>query len=157
VIAGMVVDGASSQSGAGLFIHRKTRRIMVIVTSCAVVNILLNIVLVPRVGIVGAAIATLVSYALSALLYAVAGRNLLTVKLPWRTLLRAGAASAVMYLAVAFVLPGHRLLTVAVRAPLGACVYALTLVLIDSDARALARQMLARLGRGRVAEPSGEV
>ena len=157
VIAGMVVDGCSSQTGAGLFIHKRTRQIISIAMSCAAVNIVLNLVLVPRLGITGAAVATLVSYSMSAVLFAVVGRHLLTVRIPWRTILRAGAASAVMYLAVAFIMPGQRLLTVAVRASLGACVYAVLIVLIDPDARNVARQALARFGWVRSAEPSGEV
>ena len=67
--------------------------------------------------------------------------------LPWMTLLRAGAASGIMYLAVATVFPGHGLFTVAVRALLGACVYAGLLLLIDPDAQTIARTALDRIRR----------
>jgi O-antigen/teichoic acid export membrane protein len=145
VIAGMVLDGAQAMLGAGLFIHRRTRTIMVIVLSCALLNIGLNLVLVPRIGVVGAAIATLVAYAASSLTMAIAGRNLLPVHLPWASMARAGLASAVMYLAVIFVLPGHRLLTVGVRAAMGALIYALIMVMIDEDAKTLWSKIRARL------------
>jgi O-antigen/teichoic acid export membrane protein len=139
VIAGMVLDGANTMLGAGLFIHRKTKRIMAIVVSCASLNILLNIIFVPRIGILGAAIATLITYMVNSLLFALAGRRLLPVKLPWSTMARAAAAATVMYLALIHVLPGHRLLTVAVRVAVGGVIYTALVSLIDPDARALVR------------------
>jgi O-antigen/teichoic acid export membrane protein len=145
VIAGMVLDGAQAMLGAGLFIHKKTRTIMVIVFSSAVINIVLNIILVPRIGVVGAAIATLVAYAASSLAMAIAGRHLLLVVLPWKMLLRSGAAAAVMYFAVIQILPGHRLLTVGLRSLAGALIYGILIVLVDEDARTLYSKIMARL------------
>lgn len=147
VIAGMVLDGGQAMLGAGLFIHRKTRTIMVIVLLSAVLNIVLNLLLVPRIGVVGAAIATLVSYAASSLAMAIAGRSLLLVQLPWEMILRAGAASAAMYFAVIQILPGHRLLTVGLRSVAGALIYAIIMVLIDEDARTLFSKIRARIRR----------
>jgi O-antigen/teichoic acid export membrane protein len=147
VIAGMVVDGTNAMVGAGLFIHRKTRTIMVIVLACAGLNIGLNFILIPRLGIIGAAVATLVSYAATSLAMAVVGHRLLAVRIPWGTLARAGAAAAVMYAAVVFLAPGRRFLTVGVRAAVGAVVYGGLMALIDADARAIVTRALARLRR----------
>jgi O-antigen/teichoic acid export membrane protein len=147
VIAGMVVDGTNAMVGAGLFIHRKTRRIMAIVLSSAVLNLVLNLILVPRIGILGAAIATLVSYAVASLAMAIAGRHLLPIRLPWATTARAAIAAGVMYAALIFVFPGHRLLTVAVRGMLGAPIYGVIMVLIDPDAKALWKKVAGRLRR----------
>ncbi|HVZ74052.1 MAG TPA: oligosaccharide flippase family protein [Polyangia bacterium] len=147
VISGMVIEGANAMVGAGLFIHRKTRVIMSIVLSCAIANIGLNFILVPRIGIMGSAIATLVSYAASALLLGAAGRRLLVVKLPWMTILRAGVSAFVMFLAVRNILPARRLLTVCVRSIAGAPVYAALVYLIDPDAREAARKPIERLRR----------
>jgi O-antigen/teichoic acid export membrane protein len=147
VIAGMVVDGTNPMVGAGLFIHRRTRTIMSIVLSNAVLNILLNVLLVPRIGILGAAIATLVSYSITALALALAGRRLLPVTLPGGTLLRAGAAALAMYMAVKWMIPGHKLVTVGVRAAIGAPIYGGLMALIDSDARELLRGGLDRVRR----------
>jgi O-antigen/teichoic acid export membrane protein len=144
VIAGMVVDGTNAMVGAGLFIERRTRRIMAIIMSCAALNIGLNLVLVPRIGIVGSAIATLVSYAATSVLLAVAGRKFLPVTLPWPTLARAGAASLAMYLAVAGFYRGHGLATVGARAVIGAALYAALMWVIDPDARAMLRNVLRR-------------
>jgi O-antigen/teichoic acid export membrane protein len=147
VIAGMAVDGTNAMMGAGLFIHRKTKVIMSIVVCCAALNILLNLALVPRIGIVGAAIATLVSYAVTSFALGTAGRRLLRVSIPWTTILRAGISAALMYAAIRHVLPGHRLLTVGARMMVGAPIYVILMSLIDQDARALAQKLIDRLRR----------
>jgi O-antigen/teichoic acid export membrane protein len=145
VMGGMVMDGTNAMLGAGLFLHRKTRTIMTIVLSCAVLNIVLNLLLVPRLGIEGSAIVTLVCYAAAALAMATAGRSILPVELPWGMLVRAGAASLAMYFAVARLFPGHRLATVGVRAAGGAVIYGGIMVLISTEARDLVRSALRRI------------
>ena len=154
IIAGMVVDGANAMVGAGLFIHRKTRVIMIIVMCCAALNIGLNLVMVPRIGILGSAIATLVSYAAVALSLALAGHRLLPVPIPWATLLRSGVAATIMYLVLEQIYPGRRFVTVGLRIAAGAPLYALLMALIDPDARLLARKLVERLRRS---PPSGAV
>ncbi len=147
VIAGMVVDGANSMLAAGLFIHRKTRHIMVVVLTSAALNLLLNLILVPRIGIMGAAIATLVSYVLASFALALAGRRLLPIKIPWATILRAGLASFAMYALLTRLVPGRHALTVGVRCLVGAPVYLLLVAAIDLDARALRVPARGRLWR----------
>jgi O-antigen/teichoic acid export membrane protein len=144
VIGGMVADGMNSMLGAGLFIHRRTRTIMKVVLSGAVSNILLNLLLVPRIGIMGSAIATLVCYIGTALGLGICGRRLLRVDVPWGTIARAGAASVVMYALLFWVHPGHRLVTVGIRAALGVPLYAGLIILVDADARGLAKKALLR-------------
>ncbi len=148
VIGGMMADGTNSMFGAGLFIHRKTRTIMAIVLSSAILNIVLNLILVPRIGIEGSAIATLVCYAAAALALGWAGRRLLPVSPPWMTMLCAGLASLVMYFAIAHILPGRRLLSVGVRVLIGAPIYGGIMVLLSADARDLVRKAIGRVRPG---------
>jgi O-antigen/teichoic acid export membrane protein len=147
VIAGMVLDGTTSMVGAGLFIHRKTKRIMAIVLSSAILNTTLNFILVPRIGILGAAVSTLVSYAASVLAMAIAGHKLLAVKLPWATMARAGLAALVMYGAVAWLYPGHRFVTIALRVAVAVPIYVVAMTVADPDARELMGKILGRLRR----------
>ena len=145
VIAGMVIDGTNSMLGAGLFINKKTRIITSIVISAAVLNIVLNLIMVPRIGIVGAAIATVASYGATSLAMGIAGRRLLRISLPVATLLRAGGAAVVMYLALRNLFPGHRLLSAGVRIVTGAPIYVVLIAIVDGDARAIIRKGIARL------------
>lgn len=149
VMGGMLADGMNSMLGAGLFIHRKTRTIMSIVLSAAALNLILNLILVPRIGIQGSAIATLVCYVMAALALAWAGRQLLPIALPWRTVLTAGVASVAMYFALIHVAPGRRLVAVAVRVLIGAPIYGGIMVLISPDARDLLRGLTKRFRGGR--------
>lgn len=145
VIAGMVVDGASSIIGAGLFIHRKTTRIMIAVAGSAVINVLANLVLVPRFGITGAAIATLVSYSLLFVAFVLAGRRYLHVRFPWGTLLRAGLAALVMYAVLHFILPGGRFVAVGARGVAGVLLYGGLIAAIDANGRSFIKRGLRRV------------
>jgi O-antigen/teichoic acid export membrane protein len=147
----MVVDGAATIAGAGLFIHRKRGLLMTAVAGSAALNLLCNFILVPRLGILGAAISTLVGYAGVYVAFAAWGGRYLRVPVPWRTVLRAGAAALVMYVALTFVHSGHRLVTVGVRCLLGGAIYLGLIAALDRDARvlisAIGRKLRARLGQ----------
>ncbi len=149
IIAGMVIGGLNSLVGAGLFIQRRTRTIMTIILSCAILNILLNVLFVPRIGIVGSALATLVCYAATAFGLGFAGRKLLTIAFPWATLARASLVAVAMYLAVSWIYPGRRLLTVGVRVLAGAPIYVVAVMLIDPDAKGIVQNVLLRFRRTR--------
>jgi O-antigen/teichoic acid export membrane protein len=58
--------GASTVFSAGLFIEKKTTRLPIVTLAGAGVNIVVNFALIPAMGIHGAALATLVSYAVMA-------------------------------------------------------------------------------------------
>ena len=150
VIGGMVVDGTNAFFGAATFIQRKTKTVMVIVLSGAVLNIALNIVLVPHIGIRGSAIATFACYSYVAVAFAFSGRNILPVAIPWRTVVAAGLSALAMYFAVRHVLIGRRLLSVGARIAVGAPIYTVAMVLVSPEARELVQKALARV-RGRSA------
>ncbi len=145
VIAGLVVDGAASIVGAGLFIHRKTPLIMLAVAGSAAVNVLANLLLVPRFGIVGAGAATLISYAVLYAVFAIGAHRYLRVAFPWATLARAGLAAVAMYTVLYFILPGRRFLTVGVRGVVGLIVYGVVIAAIDANGRSFIKRGLQRV------------
>jgi O-antigen/teichoic acid export membrane protein len=61
---GFVFSGLSPFLSIGLHIVRKTVWVTVAATAAAVANIALNLFLIPRYGLIGAAVATAISYAL---------------------------------------------------------------------------------------------
>jgi O-antigen/teichoic acid export membrane protein len=145
VIAGMVVDGAAIIMGAGLFIQKRTKTIMILVAGSALINVASNLVLVPRLGILGAAVSTLVSYAAIFVMFAVAGRRHLFVRMPWGTLARAGFAAVAVFVVLHYLVPGRRFVTVGVRAAVGAVMYPVLIAAIDADARALLKKLFDKL------------
>lgn len=90
----------------------------------AALNVALNLVLLPRVGVIGAAWATAAAYGAGLLVCAVWGRRWFALPIPWATAGGALGASAIMALAVAS-LPdlSSPLATLALHAGAGALVY----------------------------------
>jgi len=129
---------------------RRTHLLMAVMAVPAALNLILNLVLVPRLGLAGALWATLLSYAAGALASWGLGRKVLALPIPWITLAKAGAAAAVMALVVAPITLGGGVLELAVKAGLGGLVYggcALALNLGDLRSRSvrLAQALQARL------------
>jgi O-antigen/teichoic acid export membrane protein len=145
VIAGMVIDGAASIVGAGLVIHRRSTTMMIAVSSSAAINVIANIILVPRWGIMGAAVSTTIGYGSILLTFWATARRWLPVQIRWKPILRACVAAAVMYVALSFILPNRHFVTVAVRAVAGLVIYGAVIAAIDSDGRGFLRSILAKL------------
>lgn len=81
IILPLVINGAFTLFGAGLFIQKKTKLLMYLTLSSGLLNILLNIFLIPSFGILGAAYATLISYSVLAFLIAVSSYRYLKIKI----------------------------------------------------------------------------
>ena len=145
LIAGLVVEGGTSIFGAGLYVFKQTRVLMWSVVACAIVNIALNLAMMPFFGIKGAAIATLVSYSLLAiLLYRFSARRL-PIAFPVRDFLKFTAIAWVMYeivLRVAIPAPG---LGLALKIAVGIAVYGALLLAVDRSAREATLGLMARL------------
>jgi O-antigen/teichoic acid export membrane protein len=70
LVAGVLIYSVHIFLNAGLLIHKKTAVMARLVVYAAVLNIIMNILLIPRMGLLAAAVATLVSYAFLVLLMA---------------------------------------------------------------------------------------
>lgn len=127
-----------------LLVHGRLRQDMWIVVTATLLNVVLNVVLIPRYGIAGAAVATLVAEALNLLLgFIMAARLGVPVRLSPFT--RSMAAAAVMAAVLVLVGPS---LHVVLRIVLGGVTYVGALVLFDGvpqDARPHLRALLVRL------------
>lgn len=80
IFAGLLIFTAYVFVNAGLMVAKKTARIAVVMSVSAVVNIALNCALLPRLGLRGAALATLVSYTFCTLALAVAASRFLPLR-----------------------------------------------------------------------------
>ena len=112
----------------------------------ALANLILNLLLIPKLGLQGALIATLASYALGLAASALLGRRLMALPVPWLTLVQAAGASALMALAVSRIPALGGLPELAAKAGVGALVYGLAVYLIDAGGlRSRAGQALRTL------------
>ncbi|WP_309629209.1 polysaccharide biosynthesis C-terminal domain-containing protein [Brevundimonas sp.] len=128
---------------------RRTDRLLLTLCIPAGANVILNLILVPIMGVHGAAIATATSFGIGVLASIGMGRNIVQMPIPWDTLARCGVASAAM---AAAVLPLPALGGVAeliLKAGVGAVVYGVVaMVLNAAGVRDLASRLIgARLSR----------
>jgi len=141
VIAGLVIDGAIALLGAGLYIHKNSAYLMKWVVVSAVINIGLNMILIPDYGLQGAAIATLISYALLASSIFIVANRKIKIRLPgWQAAKIASIAYA-MYFVVIQIHTSHFIITLALQILTGALFYSLVLLAIDRQARQLVRDV----------------
>jgi O-antigen/teichoic acid export membrane protein len=125
---------------------KATRLLLLAMTVPAAANIVLNVLLIPRFGLMGAVVATAISYALGLLASAVIGRRAIALPIPWDTLLRAGAASAVMALVVSLIPAFGGVLELALKAGAGGLVYGLVALALNAGgARSQGAALLSRL------------
>lgn len=99
VIAGVMLYGTTHITAAGFYLAKRTKTIAVLTLGCALVNILLNLFLIPSYGILGAAYATVISYFILTVLVTAFSRNLLLIKWPLGSLaiyLGAATVSAIV-------------------------------------------------------------
>ncbi len=144
VLAGYIVYGAYPIYAAGLLIHKKTGALCLWMLAALAVNVGVNLLLVPRFHIVGAAAATTVAYVFFALAVALASRRYLAVRLwpPQATRYLVGALA--MYLAVRAIALPHPALSLTARLAAGTAFYGVWLYLTDSDVRQQAVRVLRR-------------
>jgi O-antigen/teichoic acid export membrane protein len=153
LLAGFLIFGSRSFFGAGLFIGKRTRVTGSIACGGAVLNLALNLVLVPRYGIMGSAAATALSLLLVVGTIAVWSRRLLPFDLSVARFGLYAAGAALMALAahaVTFVPPHQGTLAqhgaqLVVRVATGVVVYGTFALAVEPELRRGARRVLGRL------------
>jgi O-antigen/teichoic acid export membrane protein len=99
VLAGVAVWGFSMYGHKPLELLERTRSMLAMAALCAVANVILNLLFVPRHGYYAAAVSTFASYLLYPVLVYLTLRRDYPWKMPKRTLLVTAGASAVMAVA----------------------------------------------------------
>lgn len=138
--------------GQAFTLGRRTKRLLAAMAIPATVNIALNLVLVPRFGLLGAAWATAASFALGLAATLLMGRRVVALPVAWDSLARCAVATAAMA-AVVFALPPiGGLAELILDATTGAVVYAAAaLTLNAAGVRDVALRLLQRLRARRAA------
>lgn len=147
IALGALLSGMTSYYfGQAFTLARKTRRLVVIMAFPTVANIILNLILIPRFGVVGAAWATTASFGLGMLAAIIAGRRVMPLPIPWEALARCGVASGLMALAVGALPAWGGLAELMLKAAVGGVVYAAVALTINAGE---ARDLMLRLIRSR--------
>jgi len=150
LLPGVMMGGLNFIAIAGLTIQKRTAVLAVTVGVGAVFNLALNLLLVPRYGLTGAALATTLAYSTLAVTNYVLSRSVLRLRIDGAVVVRAVVASAVMLLAVAAV--GHGawppLVDLAVRGTVGCGAILACMWVLDRDVRRWVATRVAAAGGG---------
>ncbi|GAA0634159.1 lipopolysaccharide biosynthesis protein [Brevundimonas lenta] len=138
--------------GQAFTLGRKTKHLLAAMAVPAVANVILNLLLIPRFGVMGAAWATAASFGLGLLTTAAMGRRVMALPVPWDSLIRCAGATAVMALAVSALPPIGGFAELMLDAATGVVVYAVVALLLNAaGVRDVALRLLNRM-RTRKAE-----
>ena len=148
VMAGMAMHAVVIVVGAGLYLEKRSKTVMVLILCAAVLNILLNLLLLPRIGLIGAAVANLLSFGFLLLACALAGRGRLPVPVPLLPMVKAGAFGGLMYMAVTQIHFSSNVLTLAARVAGGGALFAALVLVFDRESRRWVAPLRQKL-RGR--------
>ncbi len=134
IIAGLMVYGAHSMLGAGIMI-KKSSVLVWITLAAAIVNIVLNFILIPYFGIEGAAIATLLAYLLMTVLEASYSQKILPVLFPVMASVKFITLSLIMYFLLKQINVGGILTTMLVQILAGGILYTVMILITDKRSR----------------------
>jgi O-antigen/teichoic acid export membrane protein len=98
LLGGLIVYAMHMFVGAGLLLHKRTLRMAALLVVSVAANVPLNFILVPRVGLLGGALATLLSYSLCIAMLFQAAKKLLPVSLNAKALLKYAILAIVAWL-----------------------------------------------------------
>jgi O-antigen/teichoic acid export membrane protein len=141
LVAGMVIYNFYRISIYILHLEKKTYLLTVFLVVTAIVNVALCVVLVPKVGISGAAISALVAYCVLAVLSIVIGFRYIRFDLSWRFLFKSVVASSVMAMCLFFVHP-LGILQVIATVLLGAVVYFIAMFVFKGFGKSEVRELV---------------
>lgn len=131
VLFGVLLLGIEQRYHSGLLFHKRTSLITVTTITAGLLNVLLNLLFIPRYGYFAAAITTLVSYGVLLSLTRWLSRRVFIWDFPCRSLVKVVIASGVMAIIVYFtesVVPFLPVVVLIVCMGLGAAVYSAALL-----------------------------
>lgn len=142
LIAGAVLWGFCPITAAGLFIHKKTKILNLIVLVGTAVNIVLNLIMIPQWDIIGAAVATFITYVIVFILTIRVSFRYLKINIELVPIAQFIFAALCMYF-ILIVMPlnitlGNLILKIAV----GAVSYGLLLFLLGKEVREMSGKIL---------------
>ena len=151
LVAGLLIYTTHIFLSAGLLIQKNTREMAKLLLWSAALNIGINCALLPRMGLVAAPLATMVSNSFCVLLLGRASFRFLPLRIPLHTLAKYAVSGAVAWGAAAAIEAGSVFPNVALKGTTAVLVYLVMLSILDSRAQKLAVYMGSRLLRRAVA------
>ena len=135
VVSGQAIYACSFILSVGLYLQKKTYIVALIMLSSCVANGVLNILLIPSHGIVGAAQATLISYTIFTIVITYYAFQYFSFPIRYTHIFRYLAAGTIMYIILLFLQHGNHLVNLAIKILTGICLYTGLILLLDKHLR----------------------
>jgi O-antigen/teichoic acid export membrane protein len=151
IALGVMLGSVNFLFYTGLLLQEKTVLVTILNTVAAVMNIVLNVLWIPRYGIIGAAYATVLTYImLNVLTYRISGRYF-ELHIEWMLLLKAVLSAGGMIAAILYIgdLTGSAIINVLIKAGSGAVLYVCTMLFIDPRTRQRVNEICGRYPEGK--------
>lgn len=123
--------GVSDYFSDAFMLARKAKERMIIMLIPTILNIILNIILLPKLGINGAVIATVIAFAVGLLLLAILGRRHVALPIPWGETARIAGACLMMAIAVLLLPDFGGFFELLLKSIVGALVYGGVLIALN--------------------------
>jgi O-antigen/teichoic acid export membrane protein len=154
LVAGLLIYAAQVFLNAGLLIYKRTFEMAVVLGVSATLNVVLNCVFLPRMGIAGAAWATLISYGFCTAWLAWRSFRVLPVKLSVRSIGLYSLALLCGWFVASRIPISQPFASLAVKPAAAFVVYVSVLLFFDKRARQIAHFLWLK-ARGRILMKSG--
>lgn len=148
LVIGQLISSASMFHRVGLLIHKRTYSLMRVIALACVLNIGMNVALLPRLGLLGAAMATLASYIFTSAMFYWEAQRVLPLQMEWRAWGRYIVVGVVSWAIASRVELENNFVELALKAALSLTIYFGVLWLMDRRVRRMIVSLLqAVLGR----------
>ncbi|MFX0124543.1 MAG: lipopolysaccharide biosynthesis protein [Candidatus Hodarchaeota archaeon] len=136
IVIGQAIYACTILLNSGLFIRKKTHVVTILMIITCILNIGLNIVLIPLFGIIGAAQATLVSYIFYTILITYLAFKEFSFPIHYERVFLYLVASLIMFIIINKINFGSHLFNLVTRVLIGATIYSILVVILDREIRA---------------------
>lgn len=146
VVIGQSIYACSIVLNNGLFIRKKTHLVTIIMIVACALNVGLNLILIPRFGIIGAAQATLIANVFYTIVVTYYAFKEFKFRIDYRSALLYLLSAGAMYLIISRIDGGSPLRNLLTKIPAGAFFYGALILLLDRDVRSAVLKMMGRSG-----------
>lgn len=146
VVIGQSIYACSIILNSGLFIKKKTHVVMYVILGACLLNIGLNIILIPRFGILGAAQATLISNTFYTIVITYFAFKEFRFEIDYAHILLYVLIAAAMYVVIGLIDRGSPFDNLVTKIPAGFVFYAIGILVLDSDVRGALFRLISRSG-----------
>jgi O-antigen/teichoic acid export membrane protein len=135
LVTGLLIYAVHIFLNAALLIYKKTALMTRLVVYACVANLILNVILIPRMGLQGAAVATLLSYLMLVVMMGRVSFRLLPLQISYSGFLWNMAAGALTYVVIRPIHLYSALASAGVKGSLGALTYSIFLFALNPGIR----------------------